>query len=110
MKILLKIQTVKERLERIFQKILRKNWFHKQVWKDVLRRKRHKLTDKEIKRLRIYQTINCLIINRFFNQKSFLPFKSYKWWKLWINNKTGLDEYGNFVIKSQLYQNQLKAK
>ena len=77
------------------QLILHKNWFHKRIYRDVGTKRYLHLDNKEIKLLRIYQTIDAFICLRFFRQH-FLPYKSWRWWVLWINNRTELDAFGNF--------------
>lgn len=69
--------------------------YTKKVWNIVGTKKHFNLSNDDIKRQRIYRTIDSIICLRFFNQ-DFLPYKSLKWWKLWINNRTELDGFGNF--------------
>lgn len=89
------------------QSILRKNWFHKGVWVDVGTKRYLYLDNADIKQLRIYQTVDAFICLKFFSQH-FLPYKSWKWWKLWINNETYLDGFGNFKQREQPMDAQLE--
>ena len=47
---------------------------------------------------KIEQTITS-IENGKFNNQNFLPYESFFWWFLWINNRTYLDGFGNFREK-----------
>lgn len=47
---------------------------------------------------KIEQTINSIESGKFSNQQ-FLPYESFFWWYLWINNRTELDAFGNFREK-----------
>lgn len=47
---------------------------------------------------KIEQTVNAIENGKFTNQ-NFLPYESFFWWFLWINNRTYLDRFGNFREK-----------